>query len=639
MQQHTKSQQHMDVLAVQLLGDRIVQLESSIHALSSNLKSSQNKEIDDLPSNLRKETERLIDIAHTLAQSTASTSSEISEGSSVQTPTIVHVEKRDHDSVMIDDEIGYASSLHGTPIGPQARQRISAWISEISSTATPTVRDISGALTNASLELEPVSSQRTAPSTVRRSTNLRAQLAAVRLKKAGDFMAQKNFEKAVPLFQRSLEEMKSNPGFFKPELSNRRLLLNLAKAMVKSNHDQGAVEPVLRSVLDSSESSPEERAEASHRLASLFLNNDTKLQESKDLCESAASVRAEIFGLDDPKTHQSIATIVLICRKLQDPDEEVWVDMLPESYETPSYSLTTPSVMTLNPKFHNESDRLSAMAFSSDGKLLVTVNSLPSMNSINIWNSLSGAVVQMHKVADIRLQKIYRMASSPNGRLLAIASKYDDHNPIYLLDSHSGSLHLVNWDWIVDDGHSLRTKFGSYHVFTALAFSPDGTLFASATNISKSILLFKCENQKIVFLNIIGPASSNYSTALTVIAFSPDSQLLASIDNSVQNIVLSNTRSRLPVRTFQVLQFSSKGGCLINAIAFSPNGRFLAISEVLSKTVILLDSVLGDLLQTFDSHLFNIRSIAFSGRLLMAAGFKTDEQRNIKLWQSRIELS
>ena len=529
----------MDALAVQLLGDRVVRLESSIQALSNNLKFSQNQEIDYLPSNLRKETERLIDIAHTLAQSTASTSSEISEDSSVQAPTIVHVEKRDHNSVIVDDEIGYASSLYGTPIGPQARQRISAWISEISSTTTPTVRDISGAFTNASLESEPVSTQFTAPSTVQRSTNLQAQVAAVRLKKAGDFMAKKKFEKAIPLFQRSLEEMKSNPDYFKPELSNRRLLLNLAKAMVKSNHDQGAVEPVLRSVLDSSESSPEERAEATHRLASLFLNNDTKLQESKDLCESAASVRAGIFGQDDPKTHQSIALVALICRKLQDPDEEVWIDMLPESYEIPSYSLKTPSysVVTLKPNFDKKNDRLETMALSSDGKLLATVvSSLNSSGSytrtINIWNSLSGAVAQELVDSEKGLDSHGIIALSRNGRLLAVVEdNYSDNARTHLFDSHLRAFDAVDWKYI-DDKMSNNNDLK----VTALAFSPDGTLFALASTSGKDILLFKCENRKIAPLKAFRHAWGNDSTALTAMAFSPDNQVLASIGNDVEEI-------------------------------------------------------------------------------------------------------
>lgn len=67
--------------------------------------------------------------------------------------------------------------------------------------------------------------------------------------------------------------------------------------------------------------SAEERSDAAHMLASLFFEHGRpNSQEAKDLCESAVTLRAEIFGQDDPKTHESIALIASICSTCGDSD-------------------------------------------------------------------------------------------------------------------------------------------------------------------------------------------------------------------------------------------------------------------------------------------------------------------------------
>ena len=612
----------MDAIAVELLGDRVVQLEGKIQTLSRNLDPFQDQGVENLPPNLPPESEQLINIVNTLVQSTAGTSSRISEASSNQAPTVKDIDKNNTISTIAinNDEFNYASSLHGAPIGLQARQRINAWISATSSTPASTVKDVSVGLDNLSLDSAPVSTQFTQPSTVQRSSNIRAQLAEARLKKAQELMAEKHFTKAIPFFERSIEELKSNPHYFKPETTLRYLQLNLTRAMVKSHCSPEAVEPILRVVLNDPEASAEERSDAAHILASLFLEKGSaNSQEVKDLGELAVTLRAEIFGQDDPKTHKSIALIASICAKCGDPDHELWRAMLPQSYEVPLHSIPT-----ISPYSMHEEGRIFAIVVSSDGKLLVTLSDAlkePGEETIAFWKLPEGTLAFETSVKRVNTRQptgkqsaIHDtlMALSPDNKLLVVGSKQYERTgfPSHLGVTPSGTAVAC---------HNQREGANP------ISFQPNGDLFAWTMGEGIEIAQYKDGKWK-TYLDKI---THGFGRNISIGAFSHDNKSFAAIVSNAGIIVLFDIQRRVEMH-----RLNWRDPRLSRSMVFSPDGHFLI---GLNESIIMVHSSSGKEVRKFDSEVRDICAMTSLAKgKIVVAGFTNETRRRIKWSETEI---
>jgi WD40 repeat protein len=152
----------------------------------------------------------------------------------------------------------------------------------------------------------------------------------------------------------------------------------------------------------------------------------------------------------------------------------------------------------------------------------------------------------------------------------------------------------------------------------SVAFSPDGTLLASAGSADKTIKLWNVATGEVV-RTLVGHTGSVAS-----VAFSPDGTLLASGsgDNTVRlwDVASGTVRRTLSGHTF-----------LINEVAFSPSGRLLA-SGANDNTVKLWSVTTGEAIQMLVGHTDNVFSVAFSPDGMLLASGSGLRDKTVKLW-------
>lgn len=197
------------------------------------------------------------------------------------------------------------------------------------------------------------------------------------------------------------------------------------------------------------------------------------------------------------------------------------------------------------------------------------------------------------------------MAFSPDGTILATAHK---RSAIGL--------------WRAETGEPVGTLECPGRRFLALAYSPDGRTLAASSH-DDTVMLWDVPSARVV------DTHEGAGNALAALAFSRDGRMLA-FTQMGGSIVLwdverGRMRARLPARSpncsghtgKSVLQYAEKSV----ALAFAPNGRILAVQAAFEPCVRLWDLDLGRLVSKIEVEPSIQPIVSFSsdgGRLILA---------------------
>jgi WD40 repeat protein/transcriptional regulator with XRE-family HTH domain len=334
-------------------------------------------------------------------------------------------------------------------------------------------------------------------------------------------------------------------------------------------------------------------------------------------------------------------------------------------------------------------DQVRALAFSSDGALLVSGS---DDRTVRLWDV---AARRCRALLSGHSNRVWSVALHPNGALLASAGEDTtirlwstaDAQQVATLSGHTHGVRTVNffpdgqrpwlvsggddqticlWDvgarhllmrvqgyttrlwavaftpdgktlvsagedhalslWDVESGLCRRRLYTATHAPLCLACSPDGSLLASAGE-DQAIWLWPLEGRQDP-LRLQG-----HSDWVRSLAFSPDGALLAS-GGEDEIIYLwavagwSGSGSALPIRPMARLAAQS----WIRALAFRPGGAPLWLASGGDDQVIRLwDPEGARCLRTLEGHSGRVRGLAFSpdGVLLASAG----EDGQVLLWE------
>jgi len=165
-------------------------------------------------------------------------------------------------------------------------------------------------------------------------------------------------------------------------------------------------------------------------------------------------------------------------------------------------------------------------------------------------------------------------------------------------------------------GGLIRTLAHHSDEVTAVAYSPDGQLLASASDDGTICL---SDAKTGVWLRTL----EGHGSWVMSVAFSPDGELLASG-------FWDGTVKLWEVGTGRCLRTLEGHGSRVNSVAFAPDGERLASGSE-DKTVKLWDVAAGRCLRTLEGHRQPVMSVAFSpdGELLASGSWDS----TVKLWE------
>lgn len=257
---------------------------------------------------------------------------------------------------------------------------------------------------------------------------------------------------------------------------------------------------------------------------------------------------------------------------------------------------------------HKES--ITALAFSPDGSTLISGT---ADGTVHVWDAHTGDYKStLAKYVDTEDRyplygHVTALAFSPDGNMFATQSKIVNNKEC------PGTVQL--WE--------AETRFGQNQCLTTLrnsttfSFNPDGNMFATASRngiieLRNGVSVQSIDENKVTF--------KQKSEVPTTFAFSPDSRILVG-GSETGSINVWDASTQQHITTLE------GHSSVVSSVGFSPDGATL-ISESEDGTIRLWDTHTGQSETIFTEHLTRIRSIKFSpdGQTLMSShGYRSDD--------------
>ncbi len=248
-----------------------------------------------------------------------------------------------------------------------------------------------------------------------------------------------------------------------------------------------------------------------------------------------------------------------------------------------------------------------SVALSPDGRRLYSIG---TSTPLRIWDSeTADSVQQLQNTGTLRT-----FALSPDGEWLAASlapQDNEDRPPLALYSAATGQRQAV-----LD---------GPEDPATALAFSPDSRLLASASFHGPDVWLWSVpQGEPVLLLN-----GAVESCCVDSVAFHPAGRLLAV--TAIDYLSTSGQDGLVAlwdiVERKEVVRF--RGGA--SRAAFHPSGQHLAVASLV-QTIRIWDLQTHKLLHELLGHLDSVAALAYSpdGQLLASGG----DDRTVRLWDS-----
>jgi eukaryotic-like serine/threonine-protein kinase len=202
---------------------------------------------------------------------------------------------------------------------------------------------------------------------------------------------------------------------------------------------------------------------------------------------------------------------------------------------------------------------------------------------------------------------IWGLAFSPDGRHL-LSSGCDQAKEDRCI---KGVIKL----WSLPEGECLDTIVAHDAQVLAVAFSPDGKFFASAS-LDRTIRLWSLATKECLL------TLNGHQDAIMALAFTPDGKALVSASEDTTLKLWSLPGGEL-LQTYTGHKFS------VTTVKVSPDGKSL-LSGSADDTIKLWSLKTGKCLETFSGHEFVVTSVAFSpdGKFFISGS----ADRTVKLW-------
>lgn len=257
-----------------------------------------------------------------------------------------------------------------------------------------------------------------------------------------------------------------------------------------------------------------------------------------------------------------------------------------------------------------DGQRVDAVAFSPDGRILVSGTSYPAKRDelIRLWDVERGKFTGVLSPAHTKLpfHEVHALAFSPAGRRLAVGGGVLYHGAVAVWDVSGGKELWQVWDVapvasvpiaFAPDGRTLanggggvprgapalvelrdagtgkvvRTFRGGERTISGLAFSPDGKTLAVG-DWGSAVRLWDVQSGEVARTLRLVPDSEGDGGSLAYVTFGPKGRLLAA-GGGKQPVRLWDVKTGALVRTIM------PGGKdrNVRALAFSPDGKTLAV--------------------------------------------------------------